>query len=325
MMKTQNYFSSQFSTPTHFKVKSSTKFTNISKTKNLNLLSKSNKERMLRSTRFFLKSQNKIVHSNTRENQFSQSSKKLFLPPVQRSNSPTFHNKSNKKSNLNTSTTSKMTESDIIANEYFFLYQPAKHSEGSFDVISAYGINTYKGLVRNYNEDRVTVIINAKSPFQGVNWPNVSFFGIYDGHAGNKCADYLKTHLHNIIFRSSFFPNNPLKAIEDGFKELEKNYNNSIYKNKIYTDFSGSCSLITIIINKTCYVVNLGDSRAIYCKGGGDQLFQVTRDHKPNDPIEHNRIKKGGGNIYQTPGTGFGFQLPFRILPGKLSVNIFYN
>ena len=27
-------------------------------------------------------------------------------------------------------------------------------------------------------------------------WPNCSFFAIYDGHGGSKCADYLRENLH---------------------------------------------------------------------------------------------------------------------------------
>ena len=45
---------------------------------------------------------------------------------------------------------------DIINDPYAF-YQPAKHSENSFDKIISYGVNTYRGTIRQYNEDRVTI------------------------------------------------------------------------------------------------------------------------------------------------------------------------
>ena len=51
-----------------------------------------------------------------------------------------------------------------ILNENYIMYQDAKHSLNSFDLISAYGVNTYKGIFRNYNEDRVSIIVNAKNP-----------------------------------------------------------------------------------------------------------------------------------------------------------------
>ena len=42
------------------------------------------------------------------------------------------------------------------------LYKNAKQSEKPFDIITSYAANTYKGTVRNYNEDRISVIVNVK-------------------------------------------------------------------------------------------------------------------------------------------------------------------
>jgi len=42
---------------------------------------------------------------------------------------------------------------------------------------------------RNYNEDRVAIILNIMRPKSKEGkidvWPKCSFFGIYDGHGGN--------------------------------------------------------------------------------------------------------------------------------------------
>jgi len=40
-------------------------------------------------------------------------------------------------------------------------------------------------------------------------WPNCSFFGIFDGHGGNKCAEYLKDNLHQLIISAPEFPSDP--------------------------------------------------------------------------------------------------------------------
>ena len=30
-------------------------------------------------------------------------------------------------------------------------------------------------------------------------WPKSSFFGVYDGHGGNGCSNYLRDNLHNFV------------------------------------------------------------------------------------------------------------------------------
>lgn len=41
----------------------------------------------------------------------------------------------------------------------------------------------------NINDDKNND--NDKNNDDGIEWPNASLFGIYDGHGGNKCADFL--------------------------------------------------------------------------------------------------------------------------------------
>ena len=50
------------------------------------------------------------------------------------------------------------------------------------------------------------------------NWPRISYFAIFDGHAGYKCADYLKDNLLKKISSNTFFPMDIKKAIKFGFQ-----------------------------------------------------------------------------------------------------------
>ena len=65
-------------------------------------------------------------------------------------------------------------------------------------------------------------------------------------------------------------------------------------------DGSGSCALVVFIYNGTCYVANLGDSRAVLVSDNGQKCYQITKDHKPSNPDEQKRIIEAGGKIYQT-------------------------
>lgn len=81
-------------------------------------------------------------------------------------------------------------------------YESTKCSVKRNGVIKAYGANTHQGIVRNYNEDRVSIILNIMKPPNKADveyWPKCSFFGVYDGHGGSNCADFLRDNLHQFV------------------------------------------------------------------------------------------------------------------------------
>ena len=94
---------------------------------------------------------------------------------------------------------------------------------------------------------------------------------------------------------------------------------------------SGSCAVVVMIVGEICYVINVGDSRAVLSSEGGSVVEPLSRDHKPSDPLERERIHSAGGQIYQTattsagnPETGEKPEViigPIRVLPGRLSVS----
>lgn len=71
--------------------------------------------------------------------------------------------------------------------------------------IHSYAANTNCGLIRNYNEDRVSIILNLNRPGGSMrpqnDWPVAHFFGVFDGHGGQTCAEYLRDNFHKIVNR----------------------------------------------------------------------------------------------------------------------------
>ena len=65
-------------------------------------------------------------------------------------------------------------------------YYLAKFASKKNGVVVTYAANTHQGMVRTYNEDRVSIILNIIKPkFKQIDfWPRCSFFAIYDGHGG---------------------------------------------------------------------------------------------------------------------------------------------
>lgn len=93
-------------------------------------------------------------------------------------------------------------------------------------IVRAYAANTNQGLVRNYNEDRVSIILNIVKPEhrQHEDWPKCSFFGVYDGHGGHACAEFLRDNLHHFVIKEESFPWNPKEAILKGFQKAEDHF-----------------------------------------------------------------------------------------------------
>jgi serine/threonine protein phosphatase PrpC len=73
------------------------------------------------------------------------------------------------------------------------------------------------GTVRKANEDRIAIILNVIQPTTKQpkisNWPKVQIFGVFDGHGGHKCAEFLKDTFHNNIIMQPEFPSNVNLAV----------------------------------------------------------------------------------------------------------------
>ena len=210
-----------------------------------------------------------------------------------------------------------------------------KISSKSFGIITSYAANTHQGIVRNYNEDRVSIIINMNKISNYKNtkpWPKISYFAIFDGHAGNKCAEYLRENLLKLICSNKYFPDSIPEAIKFGFEKADEYFlNNYAMINGQLKDNSGTCGLILLIVNNDVYIGNVGDSRCIGSFNKGKIQRDITRDHKPNTPYEKERIMANGGQIYQTKTNikieeNFILRTkillgPYRVFPGRLSVS----
>jgi len=133
-------------------------------------------------------------------------------------------------------------------------------------VVVSYAANTHQGIIRNYNEDRVSIILNIIKPKfkETTYWPRCSFFGVYDGHGGAACADFLRDQLHQLIVKDYEFPENPKASIERAFQEAERLFleyaENQSVQEMGQVDRSGSCAIIALIVGDMCYVANVGDS-----------------------------------------------------------------
>lgn len=125
-----------------------------------------------------------------------------------------------------------------------------------------------------------------------------SFFGVFDGHAGPKVAQYCSKNLLDCIVGSN--KEGPLeledlkKAITKGFLELDgKMMNAELWSSG--QDRSGSTAIVVMLTPENIIWGNCGDSRGILCADGKTEF--ATTDHKPYNQLERERIEKAGGTV----------------------------
>ncbi len=127
------------------------------------------------------------------------------------------------------------------------------------------------------------------------------FFGVYDGHGGIGCAEYVGKHLHGIMsgYLAKVGPKGPSCILQpaemsrvmcDTYKDMAA----QIAKKKVA---NGSTAACVYFGPKHYAVANIGDSRVVLCRDG--VAMRLTVDHKPDDPAEEKYIRQMGGFVSQ--------------------------
>ena len=63
----------------------------------------------------------------------------------------------------------------------------------------------------------------------------------------------------------------------------------------LLASYAGCTANVALIHKNTLYVANAGDSRSVLCRSNGP--FDMSVDHKPDNPEEKARIEKAGGFV----------------------------
>lgn len=180
-------------------------------------------------------------------------------------------------------------------------YEEPKCSQKPIGPLKSFSHNTYQGLFKDYNEDRVSVNSLVKKPSSSKikSWPKISYFAIFDGHGGEECSEFLKNNYLNYLIENKNFPFDiKISMIETCQKIEEDFFKQKCSDNLEESDKSGSCALIAVIFDNKIYIANIGDSRAIMSMNGGVKIKQLTTDHKPENIKEYERAIKNGSKIY---------------------------
>ena len=202
--------------------------------------------------------------------------------------------------NQNNSDNNESVLNNIILKTYP-QYPECFNSQKPLGIVKSFAYNSYKGLLKENNEDRVIVVSPIQKPHKTIHrsWPKMSYFGIFDGHGGESCSEFLKNKFLNRLIENKNFPFDIKLSLTETFEKMEEEiYNTNKGKPKEEIDSSGSCALVSIITENKIYIANIGDSRAIMSINNGTKVKQLTQDHKPNNIKEYERIIKNGGKVY---------------------------
>lgn len=121
----------------------------------------------------------------------------------------------------------------------------------------------------------------------------LSFFGVYDGHGGDKVAIYAGENLHRIIAKQDAFKEGNIEqALKDGFLATDR----AILSDPKYEEeVSGCTASVGVISGDKIFVANSGDSRSVL--GIKGRAKPLSFDHKPQNEGEKARITAAGGFV----------------------------
>eukprot|EP01123_Difflugia_compressa_P013038 TRINITY_DN5827_c0_g1_i1.p1 TRINITY_DN5827_c0_g1~~TRINITY_DN5827_c0_g1_i1.p1 ORF type:complete len:475 (-),score=83.65 TRINITY_DN5827_c0_g1_i1:83-1507(-) len=139
------------------------------------------------------------------------------------------------------------------------------------------------------------------------NHPESGFFAVYDGHGGSHASNYLHTHFNQRIDQLNDV--HCKRSITDALLLLDS----ELEKSPETYNLTGSTvcfASITVIhtSHESSYKItvgNVGDSRAmLISRKGCKSTLPLTKDHKPGNKKEKERIKKAGGCVIDNRVSG---------------------
>ena len=192
----------------------------------------------------------------------------------------------------------KINFSDLFLEFYNFNKFIKENNLNKFSIVDSVIINSY--LNTKNDELKFIYNLNVEKPenFNG-NFPNnFSYFGIFDGHCGKECSEFLQKNLLNLIINNKYFPNQIEKSLEIAIEKIEEKFFLECFYNEKIIINSGSCVLICLIIDEFIYTANLGNSKLIISYNNCEFHKILTENHTLENENEKIRVEKNGGKIY---------------------------
>ena len=140
--------------------------------------------------------------------------------------------------------------------------------------------------------------------------PDLSLFGVFDGHGGAAVAHYMKKHFLRHLLKANKLTTDQSRIQEQAKEAFEtalisiddelrppmpRGHAEPSERLAIENGRCGSTAVMTLISPTHVICSNTGDSRAVLSRGG--QAVALSDDHKPDNPGERERIESAGCQV----------------------------
>ncbi|PHJ25441.1 pp2c [Cystoisospora suis] len=139
-------------------------------------------------------------------------------------------------------------------------------------------------------------------------------YGVFDGHGpgGHLVANFVQWHLPNII-HEYMITHEPRIALHMAFVRVDNMLKDASETQKFDSASSGSTASVVLHRRqeRKLFFAHVGDSRIVLARRNSQLRLVpecVTKDHKPDDPVERARIEEHGGEVRRPTG-----HIPYRV------------
>ncbi|KAK6191511.1 hypothetical protein SNE40_003178 [Patella caerulea] len=143
-----------------------------------------------------------------------------------------------------------------------------------------------------------------------------AYFGIFDGHGGSEASRFARDNLLDEIIKYDCFWNDNDEDVQWAIKSGFLDTHNAMWKQldkwprrmSGYPSTAGTTCSVAFVRNSKIYIGHVGDSAIVLGSDIGKKNAIImkadclTKDHKPECPIEKKRIENSGGEVVAKSG-----------------------
>ena len=134
---------------------------------------------------------------------------------------------------------------------------------------------------------------------------HVNVFGVFDGHGGQRCSEFVGQQLLPALGRSvesAWEGEDTHEALKAAFRQVDAAFLESLGDSDSEV---GSTAVVAMLMSngRQLHCAWVGDSRAILCRADG-VVLELSQDHKPSRADEKERIQATGGIVYHNRVNG---------------------